>query len=187
MILKFQPGECEHPTVMKNMCAECGADLQQEMSMVPSSSSKTSNVPASISIVHSIPELKVSSNEAENLGKIDEQRLLKNRRLVLLVDLDQTLIHTTNENISAKMKDVIHFQLGPKSPWYHTMLRPGTTDFLKKISALYELHIVTFGARMYAHTIAKFLGSMSLVLVICINKKSLVTFISSWIYAKITF
>ena len=62
MILKFQPGECEHPTVMKNMCAECGADLQQEMSMVPSSSSKTSNVPASISIVHSIPELKVSSN-----------------------------------------------------------------------------------------------------------------------------
>ena len=125
--------------------------------------------------------------EAENLGKIDEQRLLKNRRLVLLVDLDQTLIHTTNENIPAKMKDVIHFQLGPKSPWYHTMLRPGTTDFLKKISALYELHIVTFGARMYAHTIAKFLGSMSLVLVICINKKSLVTFISSWIHAKITF
>ena len=62
VILKFQPGECEHPTVMKNMCAECGADLQQEMSMVPSSSSKTSNVPASISIVHSIPELKVSSN-----------------------------------------------------------------------------------------------------------------------------
>ena len=62
MILKFQPGECEHPTVMKNMCAECGADLQQEMSMVPSTSSKPSNVPASISIVHSIPELKVSSN-----------------------------------------------------------------------------------------------------------------------------
>ena len=45
--------------------------------------------------------------EAENLGKIDEQRLLKNRRLVLLVDLDQTLIHTTNENIPAKMKDVV--------------------------------------------------------------------------------
>ena len=62
VIVKFQPGECEHPTVMKNMCAECGADLQQEMSMVPSTSSKPSNVPASISIVHSIPELKVSSN-----------------------------------------------------------------------------------------------------------------------------
>ena len=64
VILKFQPGECEHPTVMKNMCAECGADLQQEMSMVPSSVSG-SNVPASISIVHSIPELKVSSNVRE--------------------------------------------------------------------------------------------------------------------------
>ena len=53
-------GECEHPTVMKNMCAECGADLEQDMSMVPSM--KPANTPASIAIVHSIPELKVSSN-----------------------------------------------------------------------------------------------------------------------------
>ena len=78
-----------------------------------------------------------------------------------MVDLDQTLIHTTNENIPPKMKNVIHFQLGPRSPWYHTMIRPGTANFLKKISAMYELHIVTFGARLYAHTIAKFIDPES--------------------------
>ena len=78
-----------------------------------------------------------------------------------MVDLDQTVIHTTNENIPAKMKNVIHFQLGPRSPWYHTMIRPGTANFLKKISAMYELHIVTFGARLYAHTIAKFIDPES--------------------------
>ena len=44
---------------MKNMCAECGADLQTEMSIVPSAKVSAE---ASISIVHSIPELKVSSN-----------------------------------------------------------------------------------------------------------------------------
>ncbi len=44
--------------------------------------------------------------------------MLKHRKLVLLVDLDQTLIHTTNENIKANIKDVYHFQLyGNKSPW----------------------------------------------------------------------
>ena len=36
-------------------------------------------------------------------------------------------------------------------------IRPKTEEFLEKISKLFELHIVTFGARMYAHTIAEFL------------------------------
>ena len=50
---------------------------------------------------------------------------------------------------------------GPQSPWYHTRIRPRTAEFLDNISKLYELHIVTFGARLYAHTIAKFLDKDS--------------------------
>lgn len=92
------------------------------------------------------------------MGQADNERLLRDRKLVLLVDLDQTLIHTTNDNIPANIKDVYHFQLyGPKSPWYHTRLRPGTHNFLKNMSSLFELHICTFGARNYAHMIAMFL------------------------------
>lgn len=41
---------------------------------------------------------------AKELGKADEERLIKTRKLVLLVDLDQTLIHTTNDNIPANLK-----------------------------------------------------------------------------------
>lgn len=65
---------------------------------------------------------------------------------------------------------------GPKSPWYHTRLRPGTVEFLtvksteinrafatnyvfQTIDPLYELHICTFGARNYAHMICAFLDS----------------------------
>lgn len=33
--------------------------------------------------------------EAERLGNIDKQRLLNSRKLALVVDLDQTLIHTS--------------------------------------------------------------------------------------------
>ena len=81
----------------------------------------------------------------------------------MLVDLDQTLIHTTNENVPPNMKSkfdtVKHFQLQrhPKAPWYHTMIRPGTENFLKKMKELYELHIVTFGARQYAHHISNYI------------------------------
>ena len=42
--------------------------------------------------------------EALTIGQEDEERLLKNRKLTLLVDLDQTLIHTTNENIPPNLK-----------------------------------------------------------------------------------
>ena len=118
------------------------------------------------------------------LGQRDMNNLLNQRKLVLLVDLDQTLIHTTNDNIPPNLKvlltysmmvqvsstsctecsdltlylqDVWHFQLHPSGPWYHTRLRPHARPFLEKISKYYELHICTFGVREYAHWIAHFL------------------------------
>jgi hypothetical protein len=58
-MMELLSGECDHQTVMKNMCAECGADLEQDMSIVPSANKPNRS---QISIVHSIPELKISSN-----------------------------------------------------------------------------------------------------------------------------
>eukprot|EP00092_Neocalanus_flemingeri_P023037 GFUD01024971.1.p1 GENE.GFUD01024971.1~~GFUD01024971.1.p1 ORF type:complete len:799 (+),score=264.70 GFUD01024971.1:65-2461(+) len=148
-VVKFTGG-CQHPTIMKDMCAECGADLRRL--------DRTPDFGANVAMVHAIPELKVSNSEAKDLGREDQTRLTQDRKLVLLVDLDQTLIHTTNDSIPPNLKDVYHFQLyGPHSPWYHTRVRPGTAAFLQKISSLYELHICTFGARLYAHTIAAYL------------------------------
>ncbi|XP_060536565.1 RNA polymerase II subunit A C-terminal domain phosphatase isoform X2 [Cylas formicarius] len=147
----FEIRSCTHPTIMNDMCAECGADLRKDDKSVTT---------ASVPMIHSIPNLKVSEEQAQKLGKADNERLIRDRKLVLLVDLDQTLIHTTNDNIPPNIKDVYHFQLyGPRSPWYHTRLRPGTHKFLNSICNYYELHICTFGARNYAHTIAMFLDS----------------------------
>ncbi|CDW56728.1 NIF and PTCB-BRCT domain containing protein [Trichuris trichiura] len=142
--------ECPHSVVLKDMCADCGIDLRKQ----EGESSKR----ASISMIHSIPELQISHEEAIKHAKADEANLLANRKLVLLVDLDQTLIHTTNELVNPGLKDVHHFQLeGPQSVWYHMRLRPHTITFLRSMSRLYELHICTFGARIYAHTVAKIL------------------------------
>uniref|UniRef100_A0A2K6L976 RNA polymerase II subunit A C-terminal domain phosphatase n=1 Tax=Rhinopithecus bieti TaxID=61621 RepID=A0A2K6L976_RHIBE len=147
---------CSHPVVMKGLCAECGQDLTQLQSkngrqQVPLST-------ATVSMVHSVPELMVSSEQAELLGREDQQRLHRNRKLVLMVDLDQTLIHTTEQHCQQMSnKGIIHFQLGRGEPMLHTRLRPHCKDFLEKIAKLYELHVFTFGSRLYAHTIAGFL------------------------------
>ncbi|XP_047536037.1 RNA polymerase II subunit A C-terminal domain phosphatase [Vanessa atalanta] len=144
--------ECRHPTVMKEMCAECGADLRAEETQ----KRDTAVVP----MVHSVPELKVSEELAQKLGREDADRLLKDRKLVLLVDLDQTLVHTTNDDIPPNIKDVLHFFLrgpGNQGRWCHTRLRPKTQEFLESASKNYELHVCTFGARQYAHAVAELL------------------------------
>ncbi|XP_051826519.1 RNA polymerase II subunit A C-terminal domain phosphatase isoform X1 [Antechinus flavipes] len=147
---------CSHPVVMKGLCAECGQDLTQLQSkngkqQVPLST-------ATVSMVHSVPELMVSSEQAEQLGREDQQRLHRNRKLVLMVDLDQTLIHTTEQHCQQMSnKGIFHFQLGRGEPMLHTRLRPHCKEFLEKIAKLYELHVFTFGSRLYAHTIAGFL------------------------------
>ncbi|VDP08882.1 unnamed protein product [Soboliphyme baturini] len=105
-------------------------------------------------IVDVVTTEPVISPEAKKYGFIEKLRLLRSRRLVLLVDLDQTLIHTTNEDIPPTMKNVMHFQLdGPT--WYHMRMRPHTLEFLHSVSQKFELHICSFGARMYAHTVAR--------------------------------
>ncbi|CAK1552974.1 unnamed protein product [Leptosia nina] len=144
--------ECRHPTVMKDMCAECGADLRAE-------ERKKQDV-AIVPMVHSVPELKVSEELALKLGREDADRLLKDRKLVLLVDLDQTLVHTTNDDIPPNLKGVLHFFLrgpGSNGRWCHTRLRPRTQEFLESASKNYELHVCTFGARQYAHAVTELL------------------------------
>uniref|UniRef100_A0A3P9J5Z3 RNA polymerase II subunit A C-terminal domain phosphatase n=1 Tax=Oryzias latipes TaxID=8090 RepID=A0A3P9J5Z3_ORYLA len=148
--------ECSHPVVMKGLCAECGQDLTQLQGTNGNQHTPIST--ATVSMVHSVPELMVSSEQAEQLGREDQQRLHRNRKLVLMVDLDQTLIHTTEQHCQQMSnKGIFHFQLGRGEPMLHTRLRPHCKEFLEKTAKLYELHVFTFGSRLYAHTIAGFL------------------------------
>jgi len=91
---------------MIDLCAECGADLRMQQTGKDGDIAGVSQ--ASVPMIHSVPELKVCPELAEKIGKEDEQRLLKDRKLVLLVDLDQTIVHTTNDNIPANLKVCKH-------------------------------------------------------------------------------
>lgn len=126
-------------------------------------------------MAHDYTSLTVSQRAATKLEEDTKRRLLGSRRLTLVVDLDQTVIHTTcdptvgewkqdkdNPNYEA-LKDVQQFQLredGPEGPFwrtYYTKLRPGLEEFLRKIAEMYELHIYTMGTRAYAKKIAAFI------------------------------
>ncbi|KAI0981210.1 hypothetical protein GJ496_004649 [Pomphorhynchus laevis] len=140
--------ECDHPIVLKDLCAECGADLK-------SFENEPSSKRTKLSILHTIPELKVSEKLSKKVGNQDLSTLLRQRRLDLLVDLDETLVNTTGEHVDIRLQNIYHYKLGSTShTWYHTAIRPGTHQFLRNISKLYQLHIFSFGDRDYAHRVA---------------------------------
>lgn len=115
--------------------------------------------------------LRISQKEASRREEEAKRRLLASRKLSLVVDLDQTIIHAAvdptiaewqkdkdNPNHQA-VKDVRAFQLiddgpGMRGCWYYIKLRPGLEEFLEQISQIYELHIYTMGTRQYAEQIA---------------------------------
>ncbi|XP_039253889.2 RNA polymerase II subunit A C-terminal domain phosphatase-like isoform X1 [Styela clava] len=151
---------CAHPVVMKDMCAECGQDLR----MIDEGRAKherQKSHSATVSMIPSIPELRISAEQAEEIAQQDKNRLHRMKKLVLLVDLDQTLIHTTQDPGLAALchstDEFYSFQLSKNDPMLFTKLRPHCREFLKEISQRYELQIVTFGSRQYAHKIADFI------------------------------
>jgi RNA polymerase II subunit A C-terminal domain phosphatase len=123
-------------------------------------------------MAHDTAHLTISQDEAARIDLESKRRLLSARKLSLVVDLDQTIIHAAvdptikewmedkdNPNHEA-VSDVRAFQLPDDGPgmrgcWYYIKLRPGLAEFLEHVSQLYELHIYTMGTRHYAKQIAK--------------------------------
>ncbi|KAF8756225.1 Antiviral helicase [Rhizoctonia solani] len=110
--------------------------------------------------------------EAYRIEQETAERLTKARKLSLIVDLDQTVVHATvdptvgewmaqgepNPNYTA-LRDVARFVLAdgssPDGCWYYIKPRPGLSQFLHNLSVKYEMHVYTMGTRAYATEVCK--------------------------------
>ncbi|KAL2865763.1 protein-serine/threonine phosphatase [Aspergillus lucknowensis] len=158
---------CAHEVQYGGLCAECGKDMTE----ATYNTDITDSMRAPIQMTHDNTALTVSEKEATRVEEDAKRRLLAGRKLSLVVDLDQTIIHATvdptvgewmedkdNPNHEA-LSDVRAFQLvddgpGMRGCWYYVKLRPGLESFLQNISEMFELHIYTMGTRAYAQHIA---------------------------------
>ncbi|KAI0381183.1 hypothetical protein F5Y04DRAFT_85435 [Hypomontagnella monticulosa] len=160
---------CGHEIQYAGLCAICGKDMKE--TTYASESLDTER--ATVAMVHDNIALTVSPDQAARAEMQLQRRLLQDRKLSLVVDLDQTIIHAcidptvgewqrdpSNPNYEA-VKDVRYFQLddGPRGAtsgcWYYIKMRPGLAEFLERISQIFELHVYTMGTRAYALNIAK--------------------------------
>ncbi|MCJ1475141.1 Carboxy-terminal domain (CTD) phosphatase [Lambiella insularis] len=158
---------CAHGVQFGGMCVNCGKDMTERSYVTGQLDASR----AQINMTHDNVALRVSQDEASKVEEEAKRRLIDTKKLSLVVDLDQTIIHATvdptvgdwqgdpeNPNYNA-VKDVRSFQLvddipGARGCWYYIKLRPGLKDFLDNVSKIYELHIYTMGTRQYAKNIA---------------------------------
>ncbi|KAG9307679.1 hypothetical protein G9A89_023244 [Geosiphon pyriformis] len=152
---------CSHAVQLKGLCALCGKDLT-----ITDFTGINDTQRATINMAHSVAGLTVSQAEAQRLEHQTAERLQKCRKLSLIVDLDQTIIHTTvdptvekwmmdsdNPNHPAT-KDIRKFVLPDHPTVFYMKIRPDTAQFLKEVSNFFELHIYTMGTRNYASAVA---------------------------------
>lgn len=112
----------------------------------------------------------ISADSAKNLEKSQMESFLKNKKLALVLDLDRTLIHASEDYTFIKQfpqLEVVVREAEPKIEGLGVIelkngrfkerllikLRPGLEDFLKSASKHFELYLYTHGTRKYAENI----------------------------------
>ncbi|KAH9622284.1 hypothetical protein KSS87_009930 [Heliosperma pusillum] len=143
--------QCPHHAFVNNTCAGCKKPIH-----------KCDN-PTTVAFRYIDRSLALSPHAIRRLQDLNLQSLLNRKKLYLVLDLDNTLIHATKagkennhkkKNKSSK-NDVYEILKGEML----VKLRPGARDFLENASHLFDLSIYTIADEPYAREIAKILES----------------------------
>ena len=131
---------CSHDVIFNDLCAQCGEDLSYTHK-------------SHVSILHDSEKVTVSNKEASAISVQSKESLLKERKLVLILDLDQTILHATR----GKVDNMI--QISMPDGIYSIRLRPYWKKMLSKANEMYQVHVYTMGSRFYADKIAQIIDS----------------------------
>ena len=179
--------ECSHPGFLDGLCVVCGAsqlelandDSDNFSSSSPATSSPyLGNVPTSPEDKKSSPAhsqvtvsggvtITVSEQEGRQMAIQDSTRLLTQKKLSLVLDLDHTLVHATRDpraqQFRAKADDVRSLRLPcmegerqhPNMTYmqHFAKLRPKIKEFFEIVQPMFELTVYTAGTRHYAEEI----------------------------------
>ncbi|URE17958.1 RNA polymerase II C-terminal domain phosphatase-like [Musa troglodytarum] len=144
-----------HPGFFKGLCMRCGQLEEDDGSGV------------AFGYIHK--DLKLGTREIERLRGADHKKLLHEKKLVLILDLDHTLLNSTRlADISSEeeylLRQVESMKDDPDRSLFKldsmhmlTKLRPFVHNFLKEASSIFEMYVYTMAERSYAMEIVKLL------------------------------
>ncbi|KNA18165.1 hypothetical protein SOVF_073450 [Spinacia oleracea] len=136
--------QCEHSAFVNNTCTSCKKTINE------------CDNPTTIPLHYLQPEFSVTGETMTRLRNRNFNDLIKHKKLHLVLDLDNTLIHASDLGQKLKEDDDIYEIL---YGMYLIKLRPGVRDFLEKASTMFEISICTMADEVYAEAVAKLLKS----------------------------
>ncbi|KAG4156705.1 hypothetical protein ERO13_D02G012800v2 [Gossypium hirsutum] len=153
-LVSLNKDTCTHPGSFGQMCILCGQRVDDESGVT-------------FGYIHK--GLRLGNDEIVRLRSTDMKNLLRHKKLYLVLDLDHTLLNSTQLNHltaeeeylkgqSDSLQDVSKGSLFMLE-FMHMMtkLRPFVRTFLKEASEMFEMYIYTMGDRPYALEMAKLL------------------------------
>ena len=155
--------ECPHETFYVNLCIKCG--------FKKTANYDTENETKGYGFL--ADDFSYSKAKAESLEKSAVENYLENQKLILLLDLDNTILHCYSSQIIGILPDEIK-QLQEKYSIYFGKIpmknelnrtqnilikfRPFLKTFLKNIKNKYEIFIYTHGTKEYATSIIQYIN-----------------------------
>jgi RNA polymerase II subunit A-like phosphatase len=176
---------CFHPTVVDGLCAVCGKATGPTDNTLSSDSNgdTAANGPQSANtnsddnnrkmsrVTVSGLTVTVSDAEGRRMAQHDKQRLIKQQKLSLVLDLDHTLVHATSdvrarqhlgrEDVRSLVLSVLEEPTPHQQQMYmqhFVKIRPHVKEFLEGALSLYEIGVYTMGTRHYAENICMLLS-----------------------------
>ncbi|XP_047314314.1 RNA polymerase II C-terminal domain phosphatase-like 4 [Impatiens glandulifera] len=147
---------CDHRVNVGGLCFVCGYQLSSN------SSTMTNYADEMIPLKYVLDDFSLTKKEFF-LFRCTNYRtnLIEKKKLSLILDLDNTLIHTisfddflkedhTRDSKSLSEKGIVTF----KKRKILAKIRPFVTYFLEEVSKLFELYIYTLGSQSYANAFA---------------------------------
>lgn len=153
---------CPHSVVFKGVCAVCGQEAEP-----PHFAESTRQRESRLPVAYNATSLSVTRAEAQSVSFTTAKRLFESNRLSLVLDLDHTLVHASDDfrapevlrhaPAASNTSSVSSFDLtvsSRRSSRMYVKLRPNLAEFLERVAARFELHIYTMGTGAYADKVA---------------------------------
>ncbi|KAG8463860.1 hypothetical protein KFE25_000028 [Diacronema lutheri] len=158
--------ECSHDVLVRGLCVSCGADLSAEghdEHHSPTAGSGLARLGDS-GLAHLVPGA-LMRNKAK-FADDDARRVELARKLYLILDLDETLIHAARgqppahavprratPGIDDQAPDGRTVEMIATTTGQTVLLRPHLLAFLRRMSALFQISLYTMGGQDYARAV----------------------------------
>jgi RNA polymerase II subunit A small phosphatase-like protein len=143
-LVKSSSTPCDHESGQSDSISQGNLDTNHS-SVIPSSSLPLNNENSKKFVIE----------DFENEPKFLLPANMSGRKMCLVLDLDETLVHSSFKPVSCDF--IINIELEGVRHDVYVAKRPGVDEFLLKMSEIFEIVIFTAGIDKYAHPLLDYL------------------------------